>query len=452
MHVVVIGLGEVGSHLAQVISREGHAVTAIDPDIGQVKHSQASLDVLVIRGDGSSPRVLDQAGASKADLLLCVSSNDRVNMLAALFGRRLGAKRVVLRVKDERPLEDFEPFLREHLGHDLLLCTDELASRAVVRLVALRGASEMEEFAEGRVQMRKLGLGGETAHGILGTPIRELSLPVGVLIAAISRDGAARVPSPEDRLDARDSIYILGEPRAVAKLQDSICGESGKPASIAMVGGPGAGLAIARRLETRAANLKMIVEDREEAQEISAQLRRSVVLHAHAVDYQVFGEERIGDVDVFVGASPEDEKNLMACQLARSMGARRTIAVVHRPDYVELYQRLGVDAVVSPRRLCAARIMGFVRAGGLGSLASIEEGSAEILELEAGADAKVVGRPLSALRLPGNAKIAAICRGSDVTTPVASSVLEAGDRVIVFSAIECVSQVVELVTGRRAGT
>lgn len=450
MNVVIIGLGEVGSHLAQVISREGHAVTAIDPDVAQVKHSQANLDILVLRGDGASPQVLQSAGADRADLLLCVSSNDRVNMLAARFGRGLGSRRVVLRVKDEQPLEDLEPFLRKELGYDLLLCTDELASRAVTRLVALRGASEMEDFADGRVQMRKLGLSAAPAEKLLGQPLRELALPAGVLVAAISRDGKARVPSPDDRLAAEDAIYVLGEPKAVSKFQDVVCGEGGRPASIAMVGGVGAGLAIARRLEARASNLRFLVEDRDEAQEISAKLRHALVLNTHAVDYQVFGEERIGDVDVFVGACAEDEKNLMACQLARSLGARRTIAVVHRPDYVELYQRLGIDAAVSPRRLCAARIMGFVRAGGRASLASIEEGSAEILELEAEPGAKVLGKPLSQVRFPGNAKVAAICRGDDVTIPNAASVIEAHDRVIVFSAVESVRQVVEMITGRRS--
>lgn len=446
MNVVIVGLGEVGSHLARVLSLEGHAVTAIDPDANHAKQSQASLDIRVIRGDGASPRVLLSATVDTCDLLLCVSSNDRVNMLAARFGRGFGAKRIVLRVRDEQPLEDFEPFLREQIQYDFLLCTDELASRAVARLVGLRGAAEMEDFADGRVQMRKLKLGPSGTEEMLGRPLRDLSLPEGVLIAAVSRERRAFVPGSDDKLVPGDSVYVLGEPKAVAKLHDSMCGDSSRPTSIAMVGGAGTGLAIARRLETRSANLRFLVENRDEAQEISSKLRRTTILHAQAVDTQVFGEERIGDVDVFVGACVEDEKNLMACQLARAIGVRRTIAVVHRPDYVELYEKLGIDVAVSPRRLCAARIMGLVRAQGRTSLASLEEGGSEILELVAGAGCRAVGKPLAQVRFPGHAKVAAIWRGDAVEIPKAQSIIHAGDRVIVFSAIENVAQVIELIT------
>ncbi len=444
MNILIVGLGEVGSFLAKILSTEGHAVTVVDTDLHRLKRVSELLDLQAVHGDGSRPDVLDKADAPDADLVLAVSSDDKVNMLTCLFGKRMGARQTVLRLHDTAAYRKSTTFFRKNLQFDLLLSLDDLAAEEVVKTISAGQAIGIENFAGGRVQMRRLRL--PEASTLVGSPIRELKLPAEVLITAIDRAHDVIIPGGDDVIEPGDEIFVLGEPKALAAFEKKARLKSTFVRKVVVYGATGVSVKVCQALARRGVNVRVIVEDRGEAEHLSEVLQGVVVLHADITDTGFLHEERIGDADAFAALSDRDERNLISCQLLRTLTVKRTVALVHKPDYAPLYERLGVDVSVSPRLLCANRILAFVRSRSISSIASIEEGKAEVLELEVQPGSKLDGCSLREARLPRGCVVAAITRadGGECRIPRGDDVIAAHDDLVLFVMHDVIDQVVAM--------
>lgn len=442
MDVVIVGAGQVGQHLAGILSHESHRVTILDARSEKIERIVESLDVQALAGDGTRAELLTSVGTSKADLFVAVTDNDNVNMLACRIARDLGARRVILRVKDLSRLAGYRYFYKRALGFDVVLSTEELATEEILNTIREQNALEVETFAEGRVQLRRLRLSSES--GLTGQPLSELDLPSGVLIVAVARKERFFVPSGSDDLSSDDQIYVIG---AGSDL-DAFERLSGAPArtrrSVVVMGGGGLGRRIAERLaDSEEISLRIIEQDPEVAARLGASLSGdALVLVGDATDLDLLLEERIGEANLFIATSGEDERNMVACQLARSLGVERTLAMVNKPSYRQIYDLLGIDRAISPRILCANRILRFVRSESLASIAVIAEGRAEVLELEARfADDKRKAHRVRNLGLPRGSVIGALVRGDEVIVPSGETVVEEGDQVILFTLPENLDKV-----------
>ncbi len=442
MNILIVGLGEVGSYLAKVLSTEGHSITVIDPDLPRMRRVADLLDVQAVHGDGSRPDVLDRADAHQMDLVLAVSNDDKVNMLTCLFGKRMGAKKTVLRLRDTSAFRRSKTFFRRNLQHDLLLSLDDLAAEEIVKTVLQSRGLAVENFAEGRVQMRRFVL---TEGGpFTGMLLKDLKLPPGMLITAIDRDHKVLVPGGDDDLRAADEIFVLGEPKALALFEKKIGGRQQATRSVVVYGGGGVAIQVCQALQRERVDVRVLVEDRPEAERLSEVLKGVVVLHADPTDLNFLQEEHIGETDAFLGISNEDERNLMSCQLSRSLGVKRTVALVQKPDYVSLYQQLGIDVAVSPRLLCANRILAFVRSRSISTIATIEEGQAEVLELELQPGSVLVGKQLKEARFPRGCVVAAVTREDGlVLIPRGDTELAAHDQLVIFVLNAVVDEVLQ---------
>ncbi|MBM4063015.1 MAG: Trk system potassium transporter TrkA [Planctomycetes bacterium] len=431
MNILIVGLGEVGSYLAKVLSTEGHAITIVDPDLQRIRRIADLLDVQAVHGDGSRPEVLDRAEAHAADLLLAVSNDDRVNMLTCLFGKRMGAKKTVLRLRDTSAVRRSKTFFRKNLQYDVLLSLDDLAAAEIVKTVFQGQALGAENFAEGKVQLRRFQLPEQGPF--VGQMVKDLKLPVGVLITAIDRDHEVIVPGGSDDLRAHDEVFVLGEPKAIAAFEKKIGARQAQARRVVLFGGSRIGLQVGQTLQREHVDVRVIVEDREEAEHLSESLKGVVVLHGDATDLHLLHEEHVGEADAFLGIAEADERNLMSCQLARTLGVRRTVALVHKPDYVSLYQQLGIDVAVSPRLLCAQRILGFVRSRSISTIATIEEGKAQVLELEVQAGSPLADKKLKDAGFPRGCVVGAITReDGTVLIPRGEDQLRAHDQMVIF--------------------
>jgi len=441
--IVIVGLGEVGTHLAKVLSQEHHSVTVVDSDRDRIRRVSDQLDVTAVHGDGSQPAILDMADAPMADLLLAVSNNDNVNMLTCLFGKRMGARKTVLRLKDVGAFRKARTFFRKNLQYDLMLCLDEIAAEEVVKTIRQNQAVGVESFAEGKIQLRRLRLAEESK--LIGVPVKDLKIPSGVLITAIDRDRHVIIPGGGDILQAGDDIFVLGEPKSIASVEKKTGVRANYLRKVAMYGSTGLVVRIADALKRLHVDVRVLVSDRASAMKLSDELEGVTVLHADVTDAAVLEEEHIGEVDAFLGLSDQDERNLISCQLTRNMGAKRTVALVNKPDYVNLYEQLGVDVAISPRLLCANRILSFVRSGSVSTIAIIEEGEAEVMELEVGPSSKLVGKTLAEARFPRGCVVGAIVRESgEIVIPRGEDKLMSQDNLVLFVLNQVIDKVVEL--------
>jgi len=433
MNIVVVGAGEVGQHLAGVLSREEHSVSVIDPDPSKSRKLMESLDVQALIGDGTRADVLTLAGATKADLLVAVSDDDRVNMLASVVGKKLGAKRVILRLKDPSVLEGYRYFYKAALGFDVVMSTEALAAEEILGLVRERHALEVETFADGRVQLRRLRL--REASELTSAPIGELRLPDGVLIAAVSRGADLVIPSGDEILKPDDQVYIIGRSEDLDAFERLAGERVAWRRSVVLMGAGGVGREIARKLRNMPGVSVLVLErDPARARALASEVSGNImVLAGDATDLDLLQEERISDANVFVATTDDDENNMIACQLAKSLGVERTVAMVNKASYRQLYDFLdGIDQAISPRILCANMILRFVRSGSPKAISVIGGGKGEVLELTAGLREPTKVRNLG---LPKGAVIGAIVRGDEVTVPSGDAIVRAGDQVIVFAVV-----------------
>jgi trk system potassium uptake protein TrkA len=429
MEILIVGAGEVGTHLASVLSREEHRVTVVDNDPRRARRLLESLDVQAHVGDATRADILTACGSAKADLCVAVTSEDRVNMLVSVLSRGLGAQRVVLRLKDMSQLAGYANYYKQVLGYDVVLSTEELAADEIVNSVREQNALEVESFAEGRVQMRRLRLRQESE--LTSEPLADQRLPAGVLVVAVARASELFVPDGETQLALEDQVYVVGTTTEL----DAFARLSGAPPqgrrSVVLMGGGSLARELVRKLEHVAGiSLRIIERDPVRAKALAALGSHVMVLEGEATDLDLLLEERIAEADVFVATSGDDEDNMVACQLARSLGVQRTMALVNKASYRQIYDLLGVDQAISPRLLCAQRILRFVRTSSPASIAVIGEGRAEVLEVRVRLDAP---RRIKSLGLPRGAVVGALVRGEDVIVPHGDTPVRDGDRAIVFT-------------------
>ena len=439
MNIVIVGAGEVGQHLADILSREEHAVTVVDPDPSKSRRMTESLDVQALVGDGTRADTLTNAGASTAHLVIAVSDDDHVNMLTSVVAKKLGAERVILRLKDTQVLTDFRYFYKDALGFHVVLSTEELAAESILSTVRERHALEVESFADGKVQLRRLPL--RESSELTSAPLGELRIPPGVLVVALQRDREFLVPSGEDELRVGDQVYVLGQTRDLDAFE-RVAGETVVWKRSAVIMGAGSiGREIARRLsDSPGIEVFVIEKDRARAQALSSESRGAVtVLVGDATDFTLLQEERIATASVFVATTNDDEINMIACMLAKGHGAERTVALIQKSGYREVYDFLeGVDQAISPRAICAAHILRYVRAGSPRAISVIGQGAAEVLELQTTIKDAIKVKKMG---LPKGAVVGAIVHEESVSIATGDSVVRPGDTLIVFTVVEKLEEV-----------
>ncbi|MFT4647472.1 MAG: trk system potassium uptake protein TrkA [Planctomycetota bacterium] len=430
MNIAIVGSGEVGYHLANILSRDGHGVTVIDPDPAKAQSIQESLDVQVVVGDGTRASVLTEAGVPKADLMVAVTDNDHVNMLACVLARKMGAKRRIMRLHDTEQLEGYHYFYKSSLGFDVMLSTQELAAEEIVGTVRDRHALAVDSFAGGRVQLRRLRM--EKECDLTSGPLSGVKLPSGVLIVALQRKDRFAVPSGTDQLAKGDHIWAIGKSPDLDTLETQLAKNTSWQRSVVIMGGG----AVCRRVlhKLRGApgvSIKVIEKDSRRAQALAAMAGSNViVLDGDATDLTLLREERIGEANVFIATTRDDEDNMVACQLARSLDAERTVALVSKASYRDIYELLGIDQAISPRILCANSILRFVRSGSPAAIAVVAEGKAEVLELTVRFKGSI---KLKDLGMPKGTVVGARVRNDTVKIPTGTSSVKTGDSVIVFT-------------------
>ncbi len=432
MRIIVIGAGEVGTNIAASLA-DGHDVTVIDLDKERVESVMYDLDVLTLRGDGTSLSTLEEAGIGEADLLIASTDSDETNIVACGAATAIDDPFTIARVKKTDYLRTWEQ-TESAFGVDFMVGTDLLSAQSIVRIAGLPGAHDVDTFAGGLVHMAEFEVLDDSP--LAGQTIAEADRFESLTFAALIRPDRIVIPRGDTVIEPHDNVVVIGSPASVRNFAGSLT-----PAptleqanEIVIVGGGEIGYQTARLFESEGLKPRLIERDHNRAREIAERLPNTLVLESDATDIDFLVNEHVDESDIVVAALDSDEKNLLVSLLAKRIGVERTVAVVEYGEYTELFETVGVNVAINPRIVTAEEITRFTREERTENVAILESDRAEVLEIEVSRESVLFGNRIqdAMAELPAGVVIGAITRNGEQITPRGETVVELDDRVVVF--------------------
>lgn len=417
--------------LGRALISDGHEVILIDSSHEAVMSARDELDVKVIEGHGGNVDVLEQAQVADCELFCAVTTNEELNILASLVAKKLGAQKTAVRIRGLSHIAKRRTFYRKTLGFDLTISPEEMTAAAISRFIRRQDLIAVEGVADGKIQVERFQL--TDRMDAVGKKIRDIKMPRQCLIVALIRGTSILIPSGEDEVREGDDLLLIGATSTIERL-DKIFGKRiVLPKRVIIAGGGRAGLAAARTLERIRVKVTVMEKDLPRAEYLAETLKHAHIEHADGTNFRDLQEESVQKADLFLALTDDDECNLIACQLAKSIGAKRAIALVNRHDYRDMDSRLNLDGVIAPRQLIARRIVRYVSSGGHENITPIEKGRAEIIEFDLTESSPILGIPLREIDFPRGAIVGAVVRREDAFIPRGDDIFEKGDSLIVFA-------------------
>lgn len=439
MQVIVVGAGQVGSDIAADLCAD-HDVVVIDQDGDRVNRLTYDLDVLAIEGDGTELETLREAGIGEADLLIASTDDDETNVVVCGTAKVEGSAFTIARVKRPQYLSTWEHATaagNDALGVDFMVCTDLLAAETIADVTGVPTAEEVKSFADGAVRMTEFQIPDESS--VTGVTVTEADRLPGLTFAAIFRDGETIIPTGSTVLRAGDDLVTIGRPEELGVFAAQLAPDQFDPDDVVIFGGSEIGYQTARILSDRGTSVRLFEHDETRARWLAEQLPSVTVVNHDATDQDFLERENVGQADVVIAALGTDQQNLLATLLAKRLGATRAAAVVDTVEFTELFEAVGVDVAISPRIAAAEEITRFTRVRYAETVSMLENGRAEVLEVEVSDDSPVVGQSVQDAVLdtfPEGVVIGAITRDGECIIPRGDTTIEAGDHVVLFTAAE----------------
>lgn len=444
MRVLIAGGGEVASHIARRLIREGNEIVIVEESSSRCAQLEEAFDARIVRGSAASPRTMSEAGLADADMLIAVTGDDEVNLLACLIAQTDSRVKVkVARLRTHEVAEWRRICEESSLNIDLIIHPESEAVSRILPVLRVPGVSGIVDFADGQIKM--FGMLIEPQHWTVGKSLREIAssgAPENLLAAVIFRGSEVIIPHGEERILAGDHVYLLTRSEDLDQVFDFLgLRRQERLDRVFILGGKQIGIQLAQELERQRVNVKLFEKDLDRCRKISELLANTIVVHGDGLDASTLIEENVRDVGAYMALTNDDEDNLIASLLARRLGAKKVVALINRLNYLPLGQRLGINASVSPRLATVDRILRFVRRGQVVSVTTLGDEEAEAIELVASANSRYVGKKLMEMKLPRGAIVGAVARSNgEVIVPRGHSTIEAEDRVIFFALEGVVAQ------------
>ena len=437
MKILILGAGQVGSSAAYHLSREeANEVTVVDVRADVLRDLQDRLDIRTVVGHAAYPEVLDRAGANDADIVVALTDTDETNMIACQIAYTLvHTPTKIARIRSAEYMSSGDLFSQDAIPIDVAISPEQLVCEYVEQLILYPGASQVLDFAGGRVRL--VGVIADRDGLLVGQRIATLRehLPnTEGRIAAIYRSGKALLPDGETVIQENDEVFFIVDRKDIRVFMSEMRRLEDPVRRVVIAGGGNIGVRLALALE-RTNQVKIIEKDTRRARRISEQLNRAIVLVGDAADEELLLEENVDDVDVFCAITNSEEANILSSMLAKRLGAHKVMALINRAAYVDLVEAGSIDIAISPQQVTIGSLLAHVRRGDVVKVHSLRRGAAEAIEAIAhGTDkeSRVVGRRIEEIELPKGTAIVALVRNDRVVIAHHDTVIETDDHVILF--------------------
>lgn len=441
MKIIIAGAGEVGYHLARLLATESQDIVLIDTNKEKLEYAQNHLDVQTIRGDATSFKVIREAGVSSADLLIAVTSLGDTNLTICIFGKKLGAKKTIARIRHMEYLKDRQTIDFKSIGIDELISPESLAAREIKRLMKETAVTDAFEFENGK--LRFFGIQIDENAPIINKTLVEtahLNPNISFMTVAILRQQETIIPHGNTRFKAGDHAFFIVQDGSL----DDVLAFTGKKRmgvkNVIILGGSRTGVHAARRL-SKYYNVKLIEVDKEKSFELADELPGVLVINGDGTSAELLEEEGIDTTDAFIAVTGHSETNILASLVAKNRGVAKTIVMVENIEYIHLSKSIGLDTMINKKLIAANFISRYIRKGEVLSLTGIHGVDAEILEFKVNENCKVIKKRIKELNFPKDAIIGGVIRDGEGYITLGNFQIQAHDKVVVFSLYESINKV-----------
>jgi trk system potassium uptake protein TrkA len=444
MKIIIAGAGEVGFHLAKLLSYESQEITLIEPDKENLSYADNHLDIKVIKGDATSISNLKEAKVHNADLVIAVTSSEPTNITTCVLAKQLGAKKTIARISNSEYIDQKEELGFIKFGIDELISPEMLAASEIELTLNQSAFDETYEFEEGALTM--LGLNLSRTALFVGKSVKDAAklIPeIHFVPIAIQRYGTQYTIIPRGDTIFKEGDHVIfitskGGDEELCKLTGKI---KTPVKNVMILGGGKIGAKTARDLSKNNFNIKLIEKNRNRALDLADELPNTLIISGDGRNVDLMEEENIGDMDAFISVTGDSETNIMSCLVAKSKGVRKTIALVENMDYFELSQSIGIDTLINKKLLAANNIFRYIRKGEVVAMTKLNNMNAEILEFVVKPTSKICDKIIKELNFPRSAIIGGVIRNEEGLIALGDFKIRAGDRIVVCCLLRSIKKV-----------
>jgi len=447
--IIIVGCDKVGQSLAAELNEEGNDIVVVDKDPVKVKEVAVKYDLLGVIGNGATREIQKEAGVDSADLLIAVTGSDELNLLCCVMAKKASNCQTIARVKSPEYAAN-APYLKEELGLAMIINPEQAAADEIGRILNFPGASKIETFAKGRVELITFRM--PDGSPLVGMSVRDAmtKLKCNVLVCTVERGDEAYIPNGDFVFSERDVISIIAAPRSAMAFFSKI-GHKVQPIKDVMIaGGKDVSYYLLDALNRSGMSVKVVERDIDVCNDLSTRFENVAVIHGDPAKEELLREEGIERTGAFVTLTHHDEENILLSLFAKNAGVRKIITKINRTDYDGIIDKLELDSIIYPKNITSDMIVRYVRStrNTLGSnmetLCNVIKGEVEAAEFRIGENSPITGKPLSELRLRKNVLIAAILRGRSMIIPRGQDAILPGDSVVIVTKLLTLHDAVDI--------
>ena len=433
MKIIIAGAGDVGCHLARMLSGDNHEITVIESDRKLLGDVAAVADLLTVEGDCTSFATLRKAIVRKADLFIAVNHEEERNIISAILAKQMGAKKSIARIDHNEYLEPNNKEVFINLGIDYLFYPEKIAARQVIKLLGHTATTEYVDFSNGKLSLVVFRLDPSSdlvGHTLLS--FTEKQQPLSYRTVAITRDGRTIIPHGNDTYMEGDMVYIITKEDSVKEVM-AFSGQSNIDINNLMIlGGSQIGQRIALELQDKV-NIKLVEYVADKAYKLAETLDSTLIINEDGRNIEAMMEEGLSNMDAFVAVTGRSETNILAAMLAKRMGVKKVIAEVENFNYIKLAESIGIDTIINKKLITASNIFRFTLSTDVQAIKCLTGSEAEVLEFIVKPNSPATKAKEKDLDFPTEAIIGGIVRGDKVFIAVGNTEIQAYDRVVVFA-------------------
>ena len=448
MKIVIAGAGEVGFHLAKLLSLESLDITLLDLDKERLQYAEGHLDIKTIKGDCISISLLEEAHVGSSDLLIAVTSEETTNLVVAALSKQLGCKKTIARISTSEFLKKNKSINFSSLGVDELISPELLASEEIIQLLDQSAFFNNHKFDDGALTL--IGTTLDISAPFVGKTVMEAATvfqDIHFMPIAIQRKSGSKlsiIPRGDTIFNEGDNVFFITLKEGVEEIYKLIGKTKTSIKNIMILGGGRVAFNIAKKISTKKNNVSLVEQDNQRALELADKLPNVMVIKGDGTNLELLEEENLNSMDAFISVTGDSETNIMSCLMANSKGIGKTVALVENMDYFKLSHSIGIDNLINKKLLTANAIFRYIRRGDVVEMTTINNLDVEILEFLVHENSKVSNVKIKNLDFPRSAIIGGVIKNSKGIIALGDYIISPNDRVVVCCLPDAVEKVESL--------